>query len=140
MLRTLRLLGAATALAVAVQGASADASPRAVPVVRTISVGSNPIDLAISAKRSQAFVANDGSVSTVDLKTHTQISEISTGVNHDQTAIGLGAGDTRAYIGVFDRNTVVVMNTVKQTIVGQVTVGFGAAAITSDQTGSSTSR
>ncbi len=65
----------------------------------TIGVGSNPIAMAISAERAQMVVANDGSVSFIDLKTNTQTAEVGTGVNHGQTAIGLvqnGARPTSA--------------------------------------------
>jgi DNA-binding beta-propeller fold protein YncE len=69
----------------------AAANPRAEPVkVRTVTVGSNPADIAISGKLSNAYVANDGSVSVLSMVTHRQLAEVKTGYQ-DQTAICLPA-------------------------------------------------
>jgi DNA-binding beta-propeller fold protein YncE len=95
----------------------------------TIGVGSNPIAMAISAKRAEMLVANDGSVSFVDLKTNTQTAEVGTGVNHGQTAIGLVQNGAKAYIGQNAKNKMLIMNTDTQTVTGQVAVGFGASDI-----------
>ncbi len=96
----------------------------------TIGVGSNPIAMAISAKRAQMVVANDGSVSFIDLKTNTQTAEVGTGVNHGQTAIGLVQNGAKAYIGQNQKNKMLIMNTTTRTVTGTVAVGFGAADIT----------
>src|SRR6202034_3943954 len=71
------------------------------PPVKTIAVGSNPIDVVLSQRQSRAYVANDGSVSVLSLTTHRQLAEVGTGF-HDQTALGLVRNGTRAYIGTFD--------------------------------------
>jgi DNA-binding beta-propeller fold protein YncE len=97
----------------------------------TIPVGSNPIEMSIAQKSASAVVADDGGVSFLNLKTGQQTNEISTGVHHGQSAIALGAGGTKAYVGVFALDYVVVVNVAKQSVVGKVTVGQGADAIVS---------
>ena len=104
------LLAAAVPVAATVPAvAAAPASPQA-RTVRTVTVGSNPIDIAISARNSRAYVLNDGSVSVLSTVTNRELAEVGTG-HHDQTAIGLGRNGTRAYIGTFDQAFLKVFNT-----------------------------
>lgn len=91
----------------------------------TIAVGSNPNAIVISSARSRAYVANDGSVSVVNLNTHLQTAEISTTVNHGQTAIGLYRHGTKAYIGDFALGTMVSFNTKTQAVKPGIPVGRG---------------
>src|SRR5215468_3546555 len=104
-------------LAVAVSPADA-AAP-------TIDVGSNPNAIVISSAQGRAYVANDGSVSVVDLTTHHQVAEISTTVNHGQNAIGLYRAGNKAYIGDFSLNTMVSFNTATQAVKPGIRIGFG---------------
>jgi YVTN family beta-propeller protein len=103
------------------------------PPVRTIAVGSNPIDVVISQRQSRAYVANDGSVSVLSLKTHRQLAEAGTGFQ-DQTAIGLVRCDSEAYIGTFDENDLKILNTKTLKVTGTVNVGLGATDIVAAQT------
>jgi DNA-binding beta-propeller fold protein YncE len=116
---TLLVLGG---LALSATGASAATAP-------TINVGSNPNAVVISSSQNRAYVANDGSVSVVNLNTHQQTAEISTTVNHGQTAIGLFRGGSKAYIGDFGLNTMVAFNTSTQAVTPGIKVGFGVTDI-----------
>jgi DNA-binding beta-propeller fold protein YncE len=130
------VLGAAVALAaVAVPAvpAAAAAPPAASPRVRTVTVGSNPADIAVSGRRSRAYVLNDGSVSVLSLRTHRELAEVKTGF-HDQTAIGLVRNGTRAYIGTFDLKAMKVLNTRTLKITKRMRVGLGATAIVAART------
>jgi DNA-binding beta-propeller fold protein YncE len=127
-----RLLPVAALVALALPATAAVA---AAPTVHTIGVGSNPIDIAISAARSQAYVANDGSVSVVNLKTNTQTAEISTGVNHGQTAIGSFQNGAKVYIGDFANTTMVAFNPKTQAVTPNIKVGGGATDIVNPSNG-----
>jgi DNA-binding beta-propeller fold protein YncE len=127
------LLAAAVPMAATVPAvAAAPASPQA-RTVRTVTVGSNPIDIAISARNSRAYVLNDGSVSVLSTVTNRELAEVGTG-HHDQTAIGLARNGTRAYIGTFDQAFIKVFNTATLKVTSTVRVGLGAAAITAANT------
>jgi DNA-binding beta-propeller fold protein YncE len=119
------LLVLVVVLVTAIPAAAAPATSSASPA-RTIAVGSNPIALAISPGQSFAFVANDGSVSTVNLSTRKQVGEVGTGNVQDQSTIGLVRNGAKTYVGVYDRPTLTVMNTRSQTVAKTVTIGFGA--------------
>jgi YVTN family beta-propeller protein len=119
--------------AVPAAGLAAAAVRPAPPKVRTITVGSNPIDVAVSAGRSRGYVLNDGSVSVLNLGTHREVAEPKTGF-HDQTAIGLVQSGRRAYIGTFDLAVLKVLNTKTLKITRRLRVGKGATAIVSART------
>lgn len=109
------------------QADAAQASDAKVPP--TITVGSNPIDVAISPQKSEAYVVNDGSVSVINLKTRKQVAEVGTGFT-DQVTIGLTNSGNRAYIGTFDENVLKVFNTNTRKVMDEVRVGRGVAGIT----------
>lgn len=125
------LCAALTLVAAAIPVTSAAAAPSAEAVqakVHTVTVGSNPAAVAVSLRQSRAFVLNDGSVSVLSLRTHRELAEPKTGF-HDQTAIGLVQGGTRAYIGTFDLGVLKVLNTKTRKIIDRVHVGMGATAV-----------
>lgn len=103
------------------------------PKVRTITVGSNPTDVAVAERQSRGYVLNDGSVSVLNLGTHRQVAEPKTGF-HDQTAIGLVQSGRSAYIGTFDLGVMKVLNTKTLKITRRLRVGKGATAIVSART------
>jgi YVTN family beta-propeller protein len=109
--------------------AAVSVSQAAAAPLPTIGVGSNPIAIAISQAQSQAYVANDGSVSIVNLKTHTQTAEISTTVNHGQTAIGSFVRGKKVYIGDFALPTMVAFNPQTHAVTPGIRVGPGATDI-----------
>jgi YVTN family beta-propeller protein len=119
--------------AVAAASQATTSRPTASPRVRTVTVGSNPTDIAVSGRRSRAYVLNDGSVSVLSLRTHRELAEVGTGF-HDQTAIGLVRNGTRAYIGTFDLARMKVLNTRTLKITDKVRVGMGATAIVAART------
>ena len=135
---TRRLVAGGAVLLVATTGAlltADDAQARVAPSARPtpVTVGSNPIEIAIAPSRSEAFVLNDGSVSVVNLRTHREVAEVGTGF-HDQTAIGLVRGGTRAYIGTFDEPVLKVFNTEKRTLGRSLRVGYGASGVATAKT------
>src|SRR5262249_28932213 len=100
----------------------------AAPVARTVTVGSNPSDVAVSNVYGAAYVVNDGSLSLLSLTTHREVAEIPTGF-HDQTAVGVAASGRKAYVGTFDLDTLAVVDTAHRAVSGHIRVGFGATAI-----------
>jgi YVTN family beta-propeller protein len=128
--RSTTILSVALVLVALLLSASASgsaASARQSPP--TIGVGSNPIDLAVSPANAFAYVANDGSMSVVDLATRTQTAEVATGNVTDQTAIGVVERGTKVYIGTFDRPTLTVMSATEPSVLRTVKIGRGATAI-----------
>lgn len=114
--------GATTASAAPTGGASAR-------VTRTVGVGSNPIDVAVSNSLGRAFVVNDGSVSVVSLITHRELAEFNTGGYHGQNAIALVRGDAQAYLTNGQQNTVTVVDTETEKVVKHITVGDRATDV-----------
>jgi DNA-binding beta-propeller fold protein YncE len=108
-------------------GLAATASAAFAAPAPTIAVGSNPNAIVVSSAQSRAYVANDGSVSVVNLNTHLQTAEISTTVNHGQTAIGLYRHGTKAYIGDFALGTMVSFNTRTHAVKPGIPVGRGVS-------------
>lgn len=131
-----RLLAAAATCAVAaalVPAATAAPAPQAaspqvaalptavrLPAVRTIAVGSNPIDVVISQKRGNAYVANDGSVSVVNLTTHRETAEFGTGNFHGQNAIALARYETQGYIVNLQKPVVTIFDTRSYKVIGHI--------------------
>jgi DNA-binding beta-propeller fold protein YncE len=114
-----------------VLSSSAAAAPTPPP---TIGVGSNPVAVAISQARSEAYVLEDGSLSIVSLLTQRRIADIGTTPGpfpQDQTAIGLVRNSTRAYIGIFPRGSMKVFDTETRKVTRIVPIGRGATAIAS---------
>jgi YVTN family beta-propeller protein len=133
-----RLIGAATVTAIlastALTGPAAAAPATAAPTnkpptARTVTVGSNPYDVAIARNLGQAFVVNDGSVSVISLLTHRQIDEFGTGEGHDQNHIALVRSNTKGYITDNADNRVTVIDTETRTVAGHITVGYGATDV-----------
>jgi YVTN family beta-propeller protein len=125
-------IAGAVVAAAAVTAGSASAAP---PNVHNITVGSNPAAVAISQPNGQAYVANDGSVSVIDLKTKTQTAEIGTGVNHGQTAIGVFKNGKKVYIGGLTLSKFVVFNPATQKVSKPQSLGPGATDIVSGRPG-----
>lgn len=119
--------------AAALPATSATAAQQRKPAVHTITVGSNPIDIVVSARRSKGYVANDGSVSVLSLAAHKQLAEVGTGF-HDQTALGLVRCDTQAYITTFDLNVVKVLSTRSLKVTKTIKVGAGATDVVAART------
>ena len=125
---------AVTAAAVIAGPATADvASQTAAAKPPTITVGSNPIDVAVAPQKSEAYVLNDGSLSVINLRTRKQVAEVGTGFQ-DQTALGVTNAGSRVYLGTFDQNVVKVFNTSSRKVVNRIKVGYGAAGITAANT------
>lgn len=101
---------------------------------RTVSVGSNPYDVAISQKLGKAFVVLDGAVSVVSLLTQRQLDEFSTNGFHGQNSIALVRRETEGYITNYDKDTVVVFDTETHTVRRQIRVGYGAVDVTKANT------
>ena len=131
-----RLIGVTTAVAIAASAALGgnpavaapvtDSKAPKPPAVRTVTVGSNPYDVAIAQNLGQAFVVDDGGISVVSLLTHRQIDEFSTGEGHDQNSIALVRGNTQGYITDNADNRVTVFDTETRTLTGHIPVGYGA--------------
>jgi DNA-binding beta-propeller fold protein YncE len=134
-----RLIGVTTAIAIATSAALSVSPALAAPVtdtktpkaiaVRTVTVGSNPYDVAVAQNLGQAFVVNDGSVSVVSLLTHRQIAEFGTGEGHDQNTIALVRNNTKGYITDNADNRVTVFDTETRKLAGHITVGYGATDV-----------
>lgn len=134
-----RLIGITTAAAIAasaaLSGSPALASPVTdsktpkPPAVRTVTVGSNPYDVAIAQNLGQAFVVDDGGISVVSLLTRRQIDEFSTGEGHYQNSIALVRGNTQGYITDNADNRVTVFDTETRALTGHIPVGYGATDV-----------
>ena len=120
MFRKRFVLPAGLLTGLAFSGSAALAAP-----VPTINVGSNPNAIVISSAQGQAYVANDGSVSVVDLTIHMQTAEVSTTVNHGQTAIGLFRNGAKVYVGDFALSTMVSFNPRTRAVKPGIRVGRG---------------
>jgi YVTN family beta-propeller protein len=99
------------------------ARPAAAPAVRSVGVGSNPIDVVLSQRLGQAFVLNDGSVSVVSLRTKKELAEYSTGGFHGQNSLALVRYDRKLYITNLNRKDVTVVDTRTQKVIGHIPLG-----------------
>ncbi len=109
-------------------GRSRAAQPAAVmagppPAVRSIGVGSNPIDVEISPIQGKAFVLNDGSVSVVSLATKKELAEYSTGGLHGQNAMALVRSQRWGYFTNLNRTDVTIFSTLTQKVIGHIPLG-----------------
>jgi YVTN family beta-propeller protein len=122
-------------LAIPSTTAAADSSA-VVPATksRTVGVGSNPYDVAISQNLGKAFVVLDGAVSVVSLLTQRQLDEFSTNGFHGQNSIALVRRETEGYITNYDKDTVVVFDTETHSVKRQIRVGYGAVDVTKANT------
>jgi YVTN family beta-propeller protein len=119
---------AAPAFASTVTGPAGPASPVHAshsPLPPTITVGSNPISIAYAAGTHSAYVANDGSVSTIDTRTNTQTAEFKTGW-HGQTSIAVAQGGQQVLVGTINSPNLKIVSPVAQAVVGTVKIGTGA--------------
>ena len=127
--RHLALAGTAVALSglVTVSGTlAAHAAPA--PPAPTIGVGSNPISIAFDAGSHTAYVANDGSVSTIDTATDTETAEFKTGF-HGQSGIAVVQGGQRLLVGNVMSRSLSVVDPVQQKVVDKIVIGRGAQEI-----------
>jgi YVTN family beta-propeller protein len=108
---------------------SAAAAPPVSQATGTVTVGSNPYDVAVAQNLGQAFVVNDGSVSVVSLLTHRQLATVGTGVGHGQNGIALLGRNTHAYITNFETTKVLDFDTETRTVKRSITVGAGAVDV-----------
>jgi YVTN family beta-propeller protein len=120
------LVVAGTAAAAWLAATPAGAAP---PPVNMISVGTGPTAIAIAPSRSEAYVANAGSVSVIDLQTTTQTANIGTGAGEQQTAIGAFLRGTKVYVAAFGLNTMVAFNPGTNAVTPGIAIGFGATTI-----------
>ncbi len=131
------LMTAAVPLAVAGTAVAVPGASRAVtiptPPTYTVPVGSNPYDIAISQRRDRAYVVNDGSVSEINLRTHAEVAEYSTGGGEGQNAIALVQHDAQGYITNYQKDTVTVLDTKTRKVVSTITVGAGAVDVVEAQ-------
>ena len=134
---TLRLrllaLAAAAAVCAPLLVSSASAAPLSAtgspPATRTITVGSNPYDVAVAQNLGKAFVVNDGSVSVISLVSRRQIATFGTGGYHGQNAIALVRSNTQGYLTNNQTNSVTVIDTETHQVLRQITVGYGAVDV-----------
>jgi DNA-binding beta-propeller fold protein YncE len=125
-------VGAAIAPALAIGlTQSAHASPTPPP---TITVGSNPIDIAYDHGSHTAYVANDGSVSAVDTKTNTETAEYKTGFQ-GQSSIAIAQGGQQLLVGTTQSRRLKVASPTQQKVVDRVRIGRGATAISVARSG-----
>lgn len=127
--RRLALTGTAVALSglVAVTGTlAAYAAPA--PPAPTIGVGSNPISIAYDAGSHTAYVANDGSVSSIDTTTDTETSEFKTGF-HGQSGIAVAQGGRELLVANVMSKSLRVVDPAQQKVVGTIVIGRGAQQI-----------
>lgn len=96
------------------------------PVVRSVGVGSNPIDVEIAQARGVAYVLNDGSVSVVSLTTKKELAEYSTGGLHGQNALALVRSQRWGYVTNLNRTDVTIFSTVTQNVIGHIPLGAPA--------------
>jgi DNA-binding beta-propeller fold protein YncE len=124
--RVLVSCAALQALIPAMLASSAGAAP---PPVSTIPVLNGPAAIAISPTRAEAYVADAGGVSVIDLQTNTVTSSTGTGVGVQQTAIGSFRRGTKVYVGDFGLNTMVAFNAATTAVTPDIPVGFGVTTI-----------
>jgi DNA-binding beta-propeller fold protein YncE len=103
--------------------------------LRTIEVGTNPSEVAISRRLREAYVVNSGSLSVVRLGSGRVLATIPTGNGDPQVAVALGRGGRRAYVGAPDSPYVSVVDTAQRTVIdNSVLVGNGTIAIATART------
>lgn len=126
---------AATIGAAAVGVAPASAYP-ADAAPRTVAVGKNPYGVAIDRRVGEAFVVNAHSVSVINLRSHRVVDTIQSAANpDDQTAIAVGAGGRRVYVGSFASPYMSVINAVTHKVIAtSVLVGAGTVQIVATPT------
>lgn len=106
-----------------------------VPVVRTIAVGSNPLDVELSQRLRQAFVLNDGSISVVSLATKKQVAEFGTATFHGNSSLALVRNDTWGYVANFNRRDVTVVDLRSQKVIGHIPIGVPGTWVSAARTG-----
>lgn len=97
-------------------------------VIATISVGDNPLQIALTPDDSKAYVINFGSddVSAINTSTNTVITTISLGSGADPFDICITPDGTQAYVSNRGTNSYSVINTLTNTLVSTVPLsGFG---------------
>jgi DNA-binding beta-propeller fold protein YncE len=104
------------------------ATPPSQPSAPSFDVGSNPIDLAVATYAHRAYVAQDGSLATVDTQSHQMIDNIATGVPH-ATAIAMVQSGAKYYVGGFDSKKLAIFDPTSNTITGTIKVGGGTTDI-----------
>jgi DNA-binding beta-propeller fold protein YncE len=103
-------------------------TPPTQPTAPSFDVGSNPIDMAVATYAHRAYVAQDGSLATVDTQTHQMIDNIATGVPH-ATAIAMVQSGAKYYVAGFDSGKLAIFDPTTDSITGTVRVGSGTTDI-----------
>ncbi|HYP44035.1 MAG TPA: YncE family protein [Propionibacteriaceae bacterium] len=132
VLRLLALAAAAAVCAPLLTGSASAAPPTATtarPNTHTITVGSNPYDVAVAQNLGKAFVVNDGSVSVISLITRRHLGTFGTGGYHGQNSIALVRSNAQAYITNNLRNDVTVVDTETHRVTRHIPVGYGAVDV-----------
>jgi hypothetical protein len=125
---TIATLATATAGTLLATGPADAATPPSQPTAASFDVGSNPIDLAVATYAHRAYVAQDGSLATVNTRTHRMIDNIATGVP-DATAIAMVQSGAKYYVGGFDSSKLAIFDPTTNTITGTIKVGTGTTDI-----------
>lgn len=113
---------------------SAHPSAVVAPPVRSVGVGSNPIDVAISQRLGNAYVVNDGSISVVNLRTHEQTAEFGTGALHGQNAVALVRGDAQGWVANLQQRYLGIFSTRTSTVVGSIVLGAPSTDVVTSNT------
>jgi len=140
MMRADRLTRAAVPIGIAVLAGGLMLAPHSDAVTTpadttTITVGAKPLAVAVSHKVGKAFVANEASVSVIDLATNQVTATIPSSANGEaQSAITLARGGTRAYVGASGSPYMSVINTVTGNVIDDsVVVGSGTSQMATAQ-------
>jgi hypothetical protein len=104
------------------------AIPPSQPSAPSFVVGSNPMDIAVATYAHRAYVAQDGSLATVDTRSHQMIDNIATGVPY-ATAIAMVQSGAKYYVAGFDSKKLAIFDPTSDTITGTVKVGSGTTDI-----------
>ncbi len=94
---------------------------------RTLSVGADPVALAVNPKRNEVYVVNAqpassaGSISILDTLANDVVATIS--VHRDPAAIAVDPGGTRAYIANSGSNTLSVLDLQSRRVLASVPTG-----------------
>ncbi len=129
MLRTFRTILTFTTVALLTFFSSPYA--QADSVEGTISVGTSPLEIAITSDNATAYVTNYGSgnISVIDLATNQVTNTISVGVASEPFGIVLSPDNSKAYVALTGSDAVKVIDLSSATITNTISVGDGPIEI-----------
>jgi|GEM_PF-2509437 len=97
----------------------------------TISVGTSPMEIAITSDNATAYVTNywSGNISVIDLATNQVTNTISVGVGSYPWGIVLSPDNSKAYVALTGSDAVKVIDLSSATITNTISVGDGPIEI-----------